>query len=147
MNKRQRASPGGQPPDRRKQDGVGSRVWYGYRRLPGGDGSGAETCQNGARTVAKSTGQDTFDRGSYTRNYDANDVRHASVSGPRIFRASRRCLDRTMDHSLSQNTPLHWGYSANPVASWQPVSRPVKRALSESDDCDDVFSEESSKEQ
>lgn len=53
-----------------------------------------------------------------------------------------------MDHSLSQNTPLHWGYSgANPAASWQPVSRPVKRPLSESDDCDDVFSEESSKEQ
>lgn len=55
-----------------------------------------------------------------------------------------------MDHSLSQNTPLHWGYSGNPTnqsSSWQPVTRSVKRPLSESDDCDDVFSEESSKEQ
>ncbi|XP_008190819.2 hairy/enhancer-of-split related with YRPW motif protein [Tribolium castaneum] len=54
-----------------------------------------------------------------------------------------------MDHALSQNTPLHWGYSANNpnASSWQPVARPVKRPLSESDDCDDVFSEESSKEQ
>ncbi|XP_045481596.1 hairy/enhancer-of-split related with YRPW motif protein 1 [Harmonia axyridis] len=50
-----------------------------------------------------------------------------------------------MDHSLSQNTPLHWGYSANNPAttSWTPVTRAVKRPLSESDDCDDVFSEES----
>lgn len=64
-------------PRRRERDGVGSRVWYGYRWLPGGDGSGAETCQDGARTFAKSTGQDTFDRGSYTRNYD---VRHATSS-------------------------------------------------------------------
>ncbi|GJQ67498.1 hypothetical protein Trydic_g5137 [Trypoxylus dichotomus] len=53
-----------------------------------------------------------------------------------------------MDHSLSQNTPLHWGYSGSSTASWAPVSsRPLKRPLSESDDCDDVFSEESSKEQ
>ncbi|CAH1378328.1 hypothetical protein MTP99_019677 [Tenebrio molitor] len=53
-----------------------------------------------------------------------------------------------MDHTLPQNTPLHWGYSANnPNTSWAPVSRSVKRPLSESDDCDDVFSEESSKEQ
>lgn len=53
-----------------------------------------------------------------------------------------------MDHSLSQNPPLHWGYSSNSAAtSWAPVTRPVKRPLSESDDCDDVFSEESSKEQ
>ncbi|XP_019869480.1 hairy/enhancer-of-split related with YRPW motif protein [Aethina tumida] len=53
-----------------------------------------------------------------------------------------------MDHTLSQNTPLHWGYSGtNPGSSWQPVTRSAKRPLSESDDCDDVFSEESSKEQ
>ncbi|XP_030753500.1 hairy/enhancer-of-split related with YRPW motif protein [Sitophilus oryzae] len=55
-----------------------------------------------------------------------------------------------MDHSLS-NPPLHWGYSgsaANPASSWQPVpnNRGTKRPLSESD-CDDVYSEESSKEQ
>ncbi|CAH0562590.1 unnamed protein product [Brassicogethes aeneus] len=48
-----------------------------------------------------------------------------------------------MDHNLSQNTPLHWGYSANnPGSSWQPV-RASKRPHSESDDCDDVFSEDS----
>ncbi|KAG5879024.1 hypothetical protein JTB14_009662 [Gonioctena quinquepunctata] len=53
-----------------------------------------------------------------------------------------------MDHSLSQNTPLHWGYSGNnpPASSWQPVTRGTKRGLSESD-CDDVYSEESSKDQ
>ncbi|KAL1493467.1 hypothetical protein ABEB36_011514 [Hypothenemus hampei] len=52
-----------------------------------------------------------------------------------------------MDHSLPQNTPLHWGYSSSSApSSWQPVSRGIKRPLSESD-CDDVYSEESSKEQ
>ncbi|CAG9855492.1 unnamed protein product [Phyllotreta striolata] len=53
-----------------------------------------------------------------------------------------------MDHSLSQHAPLQWGYSGNTSASssWQPVSRGSKRPLSESD-CDDVYSEESSKEQ
>ncbi|CAH1153791.1 unnamed protein product [Phaedon cochleariae] len=53
-----------------------------------------------------------------------------------------------MDHSLAQNTPLHWGYSGSGAApsSWQPVPRGVKRPLSESD-CDDVYSEESSKDQ
>jgi len=53
-----------------------------------------------------------------------------------------------MDHSLSQNPPLHWGYSSsNAASSWQPVaSRGTKRPLSESD-CDDAYSEESSKEQ
>ncbi|CAG9828774.1 unnamed protein product [Diabrotica balteata] len=53
-----------------------------------------------------------------------------------------------MDHSLSQHTPLQWGYSAgnSAASSWQPVSRGAKRPLSESD-CDDVYSEESSKEQ
>ncbi|XP_056646937.1 hairy/enhancer-of-split related with YRPW motif protein [Diorhabda sublineata] len=53
-----------------------------------------------------------------------------------------------MDHSLSQHTPLQWGYSgsSSTSSSWQPVSRGIKRPLSESD-CDDVYSEESSKEQ
>ncbi|CAG9769530.1 unnamed protein product [Ceutorhynchus assimilis] len=52
-----------------------------------------------------------------------------------------------MDHSLSQNPPLHWGYSSsNASSSWQPVTRASKRPLSESD-CDDVYSEESSKDQ
>ncbi|ENN74219.1 hairy/enhancer-of-split related with YRPW motif protein [Dendroctonus ponderosae] len=52
-----------------------------------------------------------------------------------------------MDHSLSQNPPLHWGYSSsNTASSWQPVNRGVKRPLSESD-CDDAYSEESSKDQ
>ncbi|XP_017777847.1 PREDICTED: hairy/enhancer-of-split related with YRPW motif protein 1 [Nicrophorus vespilloides] len=52
-----------------------------------------------------------------------------------------------MDH-LSQNPPLHWGYSGtNASSSWAPVTRAAKRPLSESDDCDDVFSEGSSKEQ
>lgn len=54
-------------------------------------------------------------------------------------------------HSLSQNPPLHWGYSAaaanQAATSWAPVTRAPKRPLSESDDCEDVFSEESSKEQ
>ncbi|XP_022915656.1 hairy/enhancer-of-split related with YRPW motif protein [Onthophagus taurus] len=50
-----------------------------------------------------------------------------------------------MDH----NTPLHWGYSSANAPSWPPAQRSSgsKRPLSESDDCDDVFSEESSKEQ
>ncbi|XP_050314828.1 hairy/enhancer-of-split related with YRPW motif protein [Anthonomus grandis grandis] len=52
-----------------------------------------------------------------------------------------------MDHSLSQNNSLHWGYSSpNTASSWQPVTRGTKRPLSESD-CDDVYSEESSKDQ
>lgn len=53
-------------------------------------------------------------------------------------------------HNLPHNPPLPWGYSGGVPSSgsWSSVpSRPVKRALSESDDCDDVFSEESSKEQ
>lgn len=53
-------------------------------------------------------------------------------------------------HSLPHNPPLSWGYSGTtpPAGNWSGVnSRSVKRPLSESDDCDDVFSEESSKEQ
>lgn len=52
-----------------------------------------------------------------------------------------------MDH---HGTPLHWGYTGtNASPGWGPPQpqRAAKRALSESDDCDDVFSEESSKEQ
>ncbi|KAB0801243.1 hypothetical protein PPYR_05597 [Photinus pyralis] len=53
-----------------------------------------------------------------------------------------------MDHSSSHNASMHWNYSAaNTTASWTPPSRPVKRPLSESDDCDEIFSEESSKDQ
>lgn len=51
-----------------------------------------------------------------------------------------------MDHN---NTPLHWGYSgAPPQNTWIPpptTRASLKRALSESD-CDDAYSEESSKE-
>lgn len=54
-------------------------------------------------------------------------------------------------HNLTHNPPIPWGYSPGVPSSgsWSsvPVSHPVKRRLSESDDCDDVFSEESSKEQ
>ncbi|XP_011202178.2 hairy/enhancer-of-split related with YRPW motif protein [Bactrocera dorsalis] len=58
-----------------------------------------------------------------------------------------------MEHNLHNNTPVHWGYGAAPVAStphshWAPPpqSHSLKRALSESD-CDELYSEESSKEQ
>lgn len=56
-----------------------------------------------------------------------------------------------MDHHNAHNPPLHWGYSSTPSTTsqntWTPPStRGVKRAISESD-CDDVYSEESSKEQ
>lgn len=51
-----------------------------------------------------------------------------------------------MDH-LSQNTPLHWGYSGtNASSTWAPVPRGVKRTLSDHDD-DDLYSEGSSKDQ
>ncbi|KAF5294747.1 hypothetical protein FQA39_LY00231 [Lamprigera yunnana] len=53
-----------------------------------------------------------------------------------------------MDHSSQHNASLHWNYSGgNPSASWTPSSRPIKRPLSESDDCDEIYSEGSSKEQ
>ncbi|XP_046675021.1 hairy/enhancer-of-split related with YRPW motif protein [Homalodisca vitripennis] len=42
--------------------------------------------------------------------------------------------------------PVHWGY-APPWAPPPPRGPPAKRAMSESDDGDDVFSEESSKDQ
>ncbi|XP_018328639.1 hairy/enhancer-of-split related with YRPW motif protein [Agrilus planipennis] len=59
-----------------------------------------------------------------------------------------------MDHSLSHNAPLHWGYpvsgtpSNNPSpSSWaSTTTRSSKRPLSESEDCD-AFSEGSSKDQ
>ncbi|KAJ9583753.1 hypothetical protein L9F63_021916, partial [Diploptera punctata] len=41
---------------------------------------------------------------------------------------------------LDPQPPLHWGYN------WPAPRPPMKRHHSESDDCDDVFSEESSKE-
>lgn len=53
------------------------------------------------------------------------------------------------------NAPLHWGYSGTPpshhntTSAWVPpqtISRGVKRSISESD-CDDVYSETSSKDQ
>lgn len=53
-------------------------------------------------------------------------------------------------NNLSHNPPLSWGYTsgAPSAGTWSNVpSRSVKRPLSESDDCEDVFSEESSKEQ
>ncbi|XP_054739359.1 hairy/enhancer-of-split related with YRPW motif protein [Anastrepha obliqua] len=58
-----------------------------------------------------------------------------------------------MEHNLHNNTPAHWGYGVTPVPTtpqthWAPPpqSHGLKRALSESD-CDDLYSEESSKEQ
>lgn len=52
-------------------------------------------------------------------------------------------------HSLSHNPPVPWSYPDmnSVVGTWPGSSRPIKRPHSESDDCDDVFSEESSKEQ
>ncbi|KAK4871501.1 hypothetical protein RN001_015625 [Aquatica leii] len=53
-----------------------------------------------------------------------------------------------MDHSSPHDASLHWNYSGGGSASsWTPSSRSVKRPLSESDDCDEIYSEESSKEQ
>lgn len=45
--------------------------------------------------------------------------------------------------------PLHWGYTAwgTTPSVVPPRPPPVKRPLSDSEDCDDVFSEESSKDQ
>lgn len=49
-------------------------------------------------------------------------------------------------HNNQHNTPLHWGYTGTPAQNtWVPPPL-KKRALSDSD-CDDVYSEESSKEQ
>lgn len=52
-------------------------------------------------------------------------------------------------HRLYNNPPLHWGYSSSPHTihnTWvPPPSRGVKRSISESD-CDDNYSETSSKE-
>ncbi|KAF5281129.1 hypothetical protein FQR65_LT02995 [Abscondita terminalis] len=53
-----------------------------------------------------------------------------------------------MDHSSPHNASLHWNYSSGSSGqSWTPASRSVKRPLSESDDCEEIYSEESSKEQ
>lgn len=58
-----------------------------------------------------------------------------------------------MEHNLHNNTSVHWGYGVAPVPTtphshWAPPpqSHSLKRALSESD-CDELYSEESSKEQ
>lgn len=52
-----------------------------------------------------------------------------------------------MDHHM-QNPPLHWGYSGTPPHNtWvPPQTRGVKRSISESD-CEDAYSETSSKDQ
>lgn len=52
-----------------------------------------------------------------------------------------------MDHHM-QNPPLHWGYSGTPPHNtWvPPQTRGVKRSISESD-CEDNYSETSSKDQ
>lgn len=53
-----------------------------------------------------------------------------------------------MDHHHHHNPPLHWGYSSTPTTNiWvPPPTKGIKRALSVSD-CEDGYSEESSKEQ
>ncbi|XP_017484195.1 PREDICTED: hairy/enhancer-of-split related with YRPW motif protein-like [Rhagoletis zephyria] len=58
-----------------------------------------------------------------------------------------------MEHNLHNTTPVHWGYGVAPVPTtphshWTPPpqNHGLKRALSESD-CDELYSEESSKEQ
>ncbi|XP_030387992.1 hairy/enhancer-of-split related with YRPW motif protein [Scaptodrosophila lebanonensis] len=62
-----------------------------------------------------------------------------------------------MEHNMHVNAPLHWGYGAaaampsTPQNHWVPPPQnhhghSLKRALSESD-CDELYSEESSKEQ
>ncbi|XP_067633868.1 hairy/enhancer-of-split related with YRPW motif protein [Eurosta solidaginis] len=58
-----------------------------------------------------------------------------------------------MEHNLHNATPVHWGYGvssvpAAPQTHWAPPpqNHSLKRALSESD-CDELYSEESSKEQ
>lgn len=53
-------------------------------------------------------------------------------------------------HHMHHNAPLHWGYSsttAHPAHNtWvPPPSRSLKRSISESD-CEDAYSETSSKE-
>lgn len=55
-----------------------------------------------------------------------------------------------MDHRIYNNPPLHWGYSTPTPHTihntWvPPQNRGVKRSISESD-CDDNYSETSSKE-
>lgn len=77
-----------------------------HLRLPGGDGGGgAETCQDVAGTAVKSTGQDTFGRGSYTRN-------NAATNGPtRVsFRSESPVFDRNRNgtsHFIAERaTPL-----------------------------------------
>lgn len=58
-------------------------------------------------------------------------------------------LEEMEHHRLYNNPPLHWGYSSSPHTihnTWvPPPSRGVKRSISESD-CDDNYSETSSKE-
>lgn len=46
-------------------------------------------------------------------------------------------------HAHSHNPPLGWSYGSPSATCWPPAPTvaPVKRPLSESDDCDDVFSE------
>ncbi|XP_037953798.1 hairy/enhancer-of-split related with YRPW motif protein-like isoform X2 [Teleopsis dalmanni] len=58
-----------------------------------------------------------------------------------------------MEHNMHNNTPLHWGYGSaavptTPQNHWvpPPQTHSLKRAMSESD-CEELFSEESSKEQ
>jgi hypothetical protein len=55
------------------------------------------------------------------------------------------------DSVVDPQPPLHWGYSGGsnnwPTPTSTPSRTPMKRHHSESDECDDVFSEESSKEQ
>jgi hypothetical protein len=55
------------------------------------------------------------------------------------------------DSVVDPQPPLHWGYSGGantwPTPTGAPSRGPMKRHHSESDECDDVFSEESSKEQ
>ena len=55
------------------------------------------------------------------------------------------------DSVVDPQPPLHWGYSGGPnnwpTPTSTPSRTPMKRHHSESDECDDVFSEEASKEQ
>lgn len=52
-------------------------------------------------------------------------------------------------HSLGHNPVLSWAHDRSTSAgNWPPVnSTPTKRTMSDSDDCEDVFSEGSSKDQ
>lgn len=63
-------------------------------------------------------------------------------------------LSNTMDHNMHHNNAaLHWSYGAAavptaPQSHWvtPPQAQSLKRAMSESD-CEELYSEESSKEQ